>query len=177
MVGVALAVCLLFDREADRAVRQLWAQLEERGIPTLLTHTHGVHVPHVSYAVYRTFDVEAVLAAVGALPVGAPTTLRFDAVGLFRRRRGALVASSTVDLLRRQEAVVAAGESAGADLHRYYRPGLWVPHCSLSTGVHRRDMPAMATAAFDILPLEARATSTALVDSSTGRRWPLPHVV
>ena len=84
-------MCLLFDRDTDRAVRQLWAQLEARGIPTLLTHTHGIHVPHVSYAVYRTFDVEAVLESVAALPPGAPTALRFDAVGLFRRRRGALV--------------------------------------------------------------------------------------
>ena len=174
---MALAVCLLFDRAADRAVRGLWTQLEERGIPTLLTHTHGVHVPHVSYAVYRTFDVEAVLAAVAALPEGPPTTLRFDAMGLFRRRRGALIAASTVDLLRRQEAVVGAGGSTGADLHRYYRPGVWVPHCSLSTGVHRRDMPAMATSAFDILPLEVAVSSAALVDSSTGRRWPLPHLV
>jgi hypothetical protein len=174
---VALAVCLLFDREADHAVRQLWARLEAGGIPTLLTHTHGVHVPHVSYAVYRTFDVDAVLAAVAALPAGAPMSLRFDAVGLFRRRRGALVAASTVDLLRRQEAVVAAGGEAGADLHRYYRPGQWVPHCSLSTGVRRRDMPLMTTAAFDILPLEARVASAALVDSSTGQRWPLPHLL
>lgn len=170
-------MCLLFDREADHAVRQLWAQLEARGIPTLLTHTHGVHVPHVSYAVFRTFDVEAVLAAVAELPEGAPTTLSFDAVGLFRRRRGALIGSSTVDLLRRQEAVVAAGESTGADLHRYYRPGQWVPHCSLSTGVHRRDLPAMTTAAFDILPLRAVVESAALVDSSTGERWSLPHLV
>jgi hypothetical protein len=170
-------VCLLFDRAADRAVRQLWTQLEEGGIPTLLTHTHGVHVPHLSYAVYRTFDVDAVLGAVASLPPACPTTLRFDAVGLFRRRRGALIAASTVDLLRRQEAVVAAGEAAGADLHRYYRPGQWVPHCSLSTGVHRRDMPVMTTAAFDILPLEVKVASAALVDSSTGRQWPLGHLV
>ncbi|HEX5427575.1 MAG TPA: 2'-5' RNA ligase family protein [Pedococcus sp.] len=174
---MALAVCLLFDREADRAVRQLWTRLEAHGIPTLLTHTHGVHVPHVSYAVYRTFDVDAVLGAVSSLPSACPTTLRFDAVGLFRRRRGALIAASTVDLLRRQEAVVAAGQSAGADLHRYYLAGQWVPHCSLSTGVRRRDMPVMTTAAFDILPLEVNVASAALVDSSTGRRWPLPHLV
>jgi hypothetical protein len=131
----------------------------------------------VSYAVYRTFDVQAVLEAVTSLPPACPTTLRFDAVGLFRRRRGALIAASTVDVLRRQEAVVAAGEATGADLHHYYRPGQWVPHCSLSTGVHRRDMPVLTTAAFDILPLEVQVGSAALVDSSTGRQWRLPHLV
>lgn len=174
---MALSVCLLLDPVADRAVRRLWAQLEEHGIPTLLTHTHRQHVPHVSYAVYRTFDVEAVLDHVTALPAGGPVELRFDVVGLFRRRRGALVAASTPELLRRQAAVVEAGCRAGADLHRYYRPGDWVPHCSLSTGVRRDAMGTMATAAFDVLPLEATSRHAALVDSSTGQQWPLPHLV
>jgi hypothetical protein len=174
---MALSVCLLLDPLADRAVRQLWSQLEEHGIPTLLTHTHGRHVPHVSYAVYRTFDVEAVLAQVSALPPGEALQLRFDVLGLFRRRRGALVAASTSDLLRRHAAVVEAGCRAGADLHRYYQPGDWVPHCSLSTGVRRDAMGTMAAAAFDILPLEATARRAALVDSSTGQQWPLPHLV
>ena len=174
---MALAVCLLFDREADRAVRQLWTRLEEHGIPTLLTHTHGVHVPHVATVVYRTFDVHAVLAAVAALPVAVgPTTLHFDAVGL-SAATGCAGRSPDGPPARRQEAVVAAGVAVGADLHRYYRPGEWVPHCSLSTGVRRRDMPVMSTAAFDILPLEATVASAALVDSSTGQRWALPHLV
>ena len=35
----------------------------------------------------------------------------------------------------------------------------------------------MAAAAFDILPLEAIASSCVLIDSSTGQRWPLAHLV
>jgi hypothetical protein len=170
---VALAVCLLFDPVTDRAIRQLWTRLEEEGIPTLLTHTHRRHVPHLSYAVFRTFDVEAVLKAVKDLAPGQPVSLRFDAVGLFRRRRAALIASSTAALLERHRAVVEAGTSTGADLHLHYRPGVWVPHSSLSTGVRRDAMGAMAAAAFDILPLEALADRAALIDSGSGERWPL----
>jgi hypothetical protein len=44
---VALAVCLLFDPDTDRAIRQLWATLEDAGIGTLLSHTHRRHVPHL----------------------------------------------------------------------------------------------------------------------------------
>lgn len=170
---MALAVCLLFDPATDRAVRQLWARLEDDGTPTLITHTHQRHVPHLSYAVFRTFDVESVLKAVASLPEGPPVPLRFDAVGLFRRRRAALIASATPALLERQRAVVEAGTGTGADLHLHYRPGVWVPHCSLSTGVRRASMADMAAAAFDILPLEATADRAALVDSGTGQRWPL----
>lgn len=173
---MALAVCLLFDAATNKALRQLWTRLEEYGVPTLVSHTHGNHVPHLSYAVFRTFDVDAVHDAVDALPGGPPVPLRFDAVGLFRRRRAALIASSTPTLLERQQAVVEAGERTGAELHLHYRPGVWVPHCSLSTGVRREAMAAMAAAAFDILPLEVQADGAALIDSGTGQHWPLAGI-
>ena len=180
---MALAVCLLFDPVTDRAIRQLWARLETYdGVSTLLTlavfvvaialltHTHLNHVPHLSYAVLRTFDVDAVRAAVEDLPGGPALPLRFDAVGVFRRRRAALMPAASASLLARQAAVVEAVVGTGADLHMHYRPDSWIPHCSLATGVRR------AVAAFDILPLQATATQAALVDSSTGQRWPLPHL-
>jgi hypothetical protein len=172
---VALAVCLLFDARGDRAVRQLWARLEGHAIPTLLTHTHRQHVPHLSYAVFRTFVVEQVRDAVAPLPAAEPVTLRFDAVGLFRRRRGAMIAASTPTLLQRQAAVAAAGRATGADLHLHYRPGVWLPHCSLATSVRREAMPLLAAAAFDVMPLEVVADRVALIDSATGEQWPVAH--
>ena len=175
---MALAVCLLFDPVTDRAIRQLWARVEDyEGVTTLLTHTHGNHVPHLSYAVLRTFDVGAVQDAVSALPAGPPLDLRFDAVGVFRRRRAALMPAASVDLLARQAAVVEAVVGTGADLHLHYRPGSWIPHCSLATGVRRATIGDLTVAAFDILPLHATATTAALVDSSTGQRWPLAQLV
>jgi hypothetical protein len=177
MAIMALAVCLLFDPDTARAMRQLWERLEAVGTRTLATHTHGRHVPHLSYAVLRTYDVETVAAAVDALPSAAPLALRFDAVGLFRRGRAALLPSASADLQTRQTAVVRACEGVGAELHHHYRPGSWIPHSSLATRVRREDLGAMATAAFDILPLEAVAQACDLIDSSTGQRWPLTHLV
>jgi hypothetical protein len=174
---VALAVCLLLDPTTDRALRQLWRRLESvDGVSTLLSHTHGRHVPHLSYAVLRTFDVDAVRAAVERLPAGPPLSLRFDAVGLFRRRRAALMPAASVALLERQAAVVDAVTATGADLHLHYRPGAWIPHCSIATGVRRAAVGELSAAAFDILPLHAVADHAALVDSATGERWPLPSI-
>ena len=170
---MALAVCLLFDPDTDRAIRQLWTALEEAGIGTLLSHTHRRHVPHLSYAVLRTFDVEAVASVVADLPAGPAIDLRFDAVGLFPRGRGALLAPATADLLARQQAVVTAVTGTGADLHWHYRPGRWIPHCSLTTGTSQELLPTAAVRAFDIMPLEVRAERAALIDSGTGQRWPL----
>jgi len=50
---VALAVCLVFDRKRERAIRALWDQLESLGVPSLRSHTHR-RVPHLSYAVLRS---------------------------------------------------------------------------------------------------------------------------
>ncbi|HEV7194538.1 MAG TPA: 2'-5' RNA ligase family protein [Pedococcus sp.] len=174
---MALAVCLVFDPQADRAIRQLWDRLESEGVSTLATHTHRHHVPHLSYAVLREFDVTAVRAAVEALPAHEPLRLHFDGVGLFRRGRSVLLPSAGGALQGRQSAVVAACQATGADLHRHYRPGTWIPHTSLATRVRRDDLGTMAAAAFDILPLQAVASECVLIDSSTGRRWPLAHLV
>jgi hypothetical protein len=170
---VALAVCLLFDPDTDRAIRQLWATLEDAGIGTLLSHTHRRHVPHLSYAVLRAFDVDAVASAVGGLPDGPALDLRFDGVALFPRGRGALLPAATPALLARQQAVITAVTGIGADLHWHYRPGRWIPHCSLTTGVSQERLPTAAVRAFDVLPLEGRAVRAALIDSGTGQRWPL----
>src|SRR5260370_35247720 len=45
VITVALAVCLLFDRRSERAIRALWDQLESLGVPSLRPHPHGRHVP------------------------------------------------------------------------------------------------------------------------------------
>ncbi|WP_270886168.1 2'-5' RNA ligase family protein [Pedococcus sp. 5OH_020] len=174
---MALAVCLLFDRRTDEAIRALWERLEALGTRTLATHTHGRHVPHLSYAVLREYDVAAVADSLDRLPCGEPLSLRFDAVALFRRGRAALVPAATEGLQARQAAVVRACEDSGAELHQHYRPGAWIPHSSLATRVRREELAATAAAAFDILPLEARAPACALIDSSTGQRWPLPRLL
>lgn len=170
---MALAVCLLFDPRTERRLVNLWSSLEADGVASLPSHTHGRHVPHLSYAVLRRYDVEAVGAALRWLPGAGPLPLHFDAVGHFRRGRVALVPAVSGELVARQERVVAAVEATGADLHIHYRPGSWVPHCSIATRVRQDQMGQVATRAFDALPIEAMADRAVLIDSSTGRRWSL----
>jgi hypothetical protein len=91
---MALAVCLLFDRRPDRILRGLWDRLEDLGVPTLKSHTHGRHVPHLSLAVLREWDHDKVQKVVEALPGSGPVSLYFDALGTFRRGRGSHTALS-----------------------------------------------------------------------------------
>ena len=49
-----------------------------------------------------------------------------------------------------------------------------MPHVSVATGGSARWLPTIAVTVNDALPLRADATHAALIDSSTGERWPLP---
>jgi hypothetical protein len=163
-----LAVCLLFDRHSERAVRALWDRIEQQGVPSLRSHTHGRHVPHVSYAVLRSWDQTAVTAALEGLGDSSPVELSFDGVGLFRRGRTWLLAGVSADFVARQARVVEAVTATGAELHKHYAPGIWLPHCSLAPRAMLAQLPVVLGAVLDVLPLRARLDRAALVNSATG---------
>ena len=154
-------------------MRALWDRVEDQGVGSLRSHTHGRHVPHVSYAVLRKWDQAAVDDALAGLDGGEPVDLSFDGVGLFRRGRTWLLAGVSADLVGRQERVVEAVTAAGADLHKHYRPGVWLPHCSLAPRATLAQLPGLVAAVMDVLPLRARLDRAALVNSATGEVYPL----
>src|SRR4051812_37262440 len=114
-------------------MRELWARLEDAGVATLATHTHRRHHPHLSYAVLRSWDLTRVQEALGALPVAEPFPMSFHGTLVFPRGRAALAPAVTPDLGWRQSRIVTALEGTGAELHRNYQVGRWVPHVSVAT--------------------------------------------
>ena len=170
---MALAVCLLFDAGGERAIRVLWDQLETLGVPSLRSHTHGRHVPHLSYAVLRSWDHARLTAALSELDAGEPVDVSFDGIGLFRRGRAWLLAGVAADLATRQERDVRAVTAAGAELHKHYVPGRWLPHSSLAPRAPLAQLPILAAAVYDVLPLHAQLNRAALINSATGDLWPL----
>ena len=174
---MALAVCLLFDRRADRLVRDLWRRVEALGVTTLATHTHGRHHPHLSLAVLRRWDLDLVRAALERLPEGDPVTVSCHGSLVFPRGRVALAPSVDEGLVHRQERVVAALEATGADLHRNYAPGRWVPHISVATRAPAARLAAVTNTVNDAVPVVVRLERAALIDSGTGQTWPLPRLL
>jgi 2'-5' RNA ligase len=172
-MGVALAVCLLFDPRTDRLVRELWARLEEKGIRTLESHTHGRHLPHLSYAVLLEWELGQVRAALEDLPDEGGFEVSFQGTVAFPRGRAALAPAVPADVTARQERVAAAVIEAGGLLHRHYAPGRWVPHVSLATRATGTGLAVVVKEVADVLPLTGTVERAALVDSSTGQTWPL----
>ena len=174
---MALAVCLLFDSASDLRVRELWARFEDAGISTLATHTHRRHHPHLSYAVLRSWNLPRVLDELGVLPHEDPFSVTVHGTIAFPRGRAALAPAITPELGMRQSVVVTALETAGAELHRHYRPGQWVPHISVATRVAGPQLSTVVRMISDTVPLVIRIETAVLVDTGTGQTWPLPHLI
>lgn len=167
-------MCLLFDPRGDALVRGLWSRLEEAGVRTLQEHTHRGHHPHLSYAVLLDWRIEDVRAALSELPDGGPFALTCQGAVVFPRGRVALAPAVPASVIARQEAVARALVATGAELHKHYRPGHWVPHVSIATRANGTHLPLVTSAIADTVPLPLHVERAALVDSSTGETWPLP---
>jgi 2'-5' RNA ligase len=173
---MALAVCLLFDARSEALVRGLWSRLEARGVTTLASHTHRRHQPHLSYVVLRSWDLARAQDALTALPAAEPWTMSFHGSLAFPRGRVALAPAVTADTAVRQWRIATALAATGAELHRNYEAGQWVPHVSVATRAQGDKLATVVTAIADVLPLPVRVERAALIDSGTGQSWPLPHI-
>jgi 2'-5' RNA ligase len=165
---MALSVCLLPDETGERAVRRLWHRLEDAGVPTLLSHTHGRHVPHLTLASLSSYDPDALRPALAALAVPGDLDTRVDALGMFRRSRVWLAPAVTSALLERQRSVVGAALRSGAAIHPHYRPGEWLPHLTLAPRLTLAQLPLVAAKVNEVLPLTVVWTRTAVVHTRTG---------
>ena len=84
-----------------------------------------------------------------------------------------MLAGGSADLHAGQERVVEAITATGAELHQHYRPGRWLPHCSVAPRAVLTMLPVLAATVYDVLPLDTRLDRVALVDSATGELWPV----
>ncbi|MDT7753813.1 MAG: hypothetical protein QOD96_7475 [Pseudonocardiales bacterium] len=157
-------------------MRNLWQRLEQQGVPTLQSHTHGLHHPHLSYVVLLQWELDPVRVAVEQLDDHQPFELTFDAVAAFRRGRVSLVPSVPADLVARQHAVVAATRATGAMVHMHYEINRWLPHASLATRASAEQLVRVTATAYDVLPLTATVTRAALIDSANGQFWALRNL-
>ena len=69
--------------------------------------------------------------------------------------------------------MVEAITTTGAELHKHYRPGRWLPHCSVAPRAPLAKLPVLAATIYDVLPLDTRLDRLALIESATGQLWPV----
>lgn len=128
------AVELLFDKETEEYIYGIWDILHRTGLNRYMIESGGK--PHITLAIYDTVNyplfeerVELFLKDMEGFP------LRFSSFGMFPGGRGTVFIAPTVtshllDVHSRFHRVFKDYDGLAWE---YYRPGVWVPHCTVST--------------------------------------------
>ncbi|WP_428966773.1 2'-5' RNA ligase family protein [Micromonospora fluostatini] len=168
------ALELYLDTDATRRIRRLWDALESEGVQSMRSLLAQRHRPHVSLAVAPRLDPAQVAAALDGLVVAAPLRLDFQYAGQFVGRVLWLGAAPTTALLAHHERVHDRLATAGVPVVEHYRPGRWVPHCTLSMRVPNRLLTPAVRRCLEVLPLTAAVTGAAVTDHARDICHPLP---
>jgi hypothetical protein len=107
------------------------------GIPSMATHTHRLHQPHVSLFVAEDLPVDETLAAVGLVPM-RPIPLRIEAVGIFPGGLLYLTPVASSELLEEQSRIKAKVSPLATDPWPYFERGAWTPHITTGWFLKRR---------------------------------------
>jgi 2'-5' RNA ligase len=160
----AFAVVLYFDDFTEHRVRQAWDALDQYGVPSAGATNEPDYRPHITLAIVNTpYPEQAAarlrlpLANVSGLPVS------MTALGFFLTNRAPayLAVAPTTALLQLHDQVHSA--LGAMDTWSYYRPGNWMPHCTLAMDVVCQTTVAEALGE-TALPIHATVGSAHMVE-------------
>jgi hypothetical protein len=170
---MAQGIVLLLDDDADAAVRACWRSLEEAGIPSLVTHTHGKHVPHISLVVSELIEIGEWLAVLReGWFAGPPVSVRLGPVGTFPDGGWIFLDVEGLDRSAHARLVASLG-AAVSDPWEHYLPDMWVPHCTLAGGLDAGQVAEAEALLGNAGLIAATVESAAVIDSRTGAALPL----
>jgi 2'-5' RNA ligase len=167
---MAQALEFWFDDAADAAVRKLWRRLDEAGVPSLATRTHGRHRPHVTFALQGAIPPRTRDALREDLRLLSIPSLWLSTLAAFSASEPVLMLAAVVDteLLAVHSAVHDVLAKKVKQPQAYYLPGSWVPHCTLAQGLEPAQVAAGFAALYPVQPIKARVSGIAIVDTHTG---------
>jgi len=130
------AVQLLLDTRAADSIRGVWEALRDAGVSSAMLDLGSR--PHVTLAVYEDLEIEPFETQVKAFFAGETSIdVPLSGVGTFHGDEGVLYCSPVVTpkLLALHEHFHKRFDHLGEGAWAYYRPGSWVPHCTLAIHV------------------------------------------
>jgi 2'-5' RNA ligase len=144
---VVHSVELLFDRDADAAIRSIWDDLTEAGVRSQAAHRSPSNRPHATLAVAESMD-ESVNDALRPVLRLLPLDCIIGAPMLFGRRDFTLVrlvvpSATLLSLHAEVQSVCEPHMPTGPLPHS--QPGQWTPHVTLARRVAADQLkPALA---------------------------------
>ena len=161
------SIHLFFDTRTESAIYSVWQELAESGAAPYFYQS--ANRPHLTLSIYNTLDLPQArqrLSELATRLTAVPVSFQYhgffsgDAPTIFL---GPLV---TTTLLELQEDVCWQLDDLGElPAFDHYRPGHWVPHCSLAFRYDgARFLEAMYIAQRLILPLEGEICEIGLTE-------------
>jgi 2'-5' RNA ligase len=167
-MNFAIELCL--DEHADARIREIWERIERAGLPSRLLE-YG-HAPHVSLGVCAELDAKAFAKRLAEFAAREPRLhATLVSLGTFSNRQGVVFLGlintrELLDLHARFDAIFAP---VVRDPWEYYRPGRWVPHCTLTTALDPSQVAAALRVCAEVpLPIQATLESVAIVENPEG---------
>ena len=154
---------LALDPETAAVVQRVWRELADAGIEYMAAS--GAR-PHVTLGIWEALDHEGAEAELKRFATETPpVSLTLASVGLFPGVAVFLAPTVTAELLELHAGFHRRFGDLGRASWDHYRPGIWVPHCTLAMELPPdRFSEALAIAARMPLPLEARLIEVGIVE-------------
>jgi hypothetical protein len=163
-------VVLWPDQTSSQTIRDLWNLLADHGVPSMASHTHRLHQPHVSLIVAEHLPVRAALDAVGPVPP-RPIRLLIEAAGVFPGGFLYLAVVPSAELLDEQRRVHEAVRSLAIEPWPHFEPGIWTPHITTGWALTDEQVAEALPLVLDCLPIEGSLDTGGVEDGGTGERW------
>ena len=123
-------------RDSAARVVKVWESLAREGINTVMLDVGAQ--PHISLAVFEDLDPKALGADLSRFAeVTRPLSLDLAFAGTFPTTEGVVFLAPVVtqELLEVHRRFHSLQRDRGVDCVAYYRPGRWVPHCTVAIDV------------------------------------------
>lgn len=134
---MSFAISIKSENQSGNVIRDLWAKA------ALLEQTPSMeslhYPPHITFAIYEDADVSELAQSVDAAFSGLDCfEIRFESIGYFDTPNSVVLWAAPKATDRLMVAHSAVHSAIDPSLCRpTYRPGTWVPHCSLATSIDR----------------------------------------
>lgn len=146
------AVELLFDEEGEARVRRIWEALKAAGLGAYMVESGSI--PHITLAVCDSLSTSDTgnLSRIAEIRFckrlgefaarWAPFAVNFGSVGAFPQSGTVFLAPiPSEDLLMIHRHFHCSFDDFEANGWKYYKPSLWVPHCTLSANAEDSAVP------------------------------------
>lgn len=164
------AIELCFDEQTDARIREIWERIEQAGLPSRLLQFG--HTPHVSLGVCGELDSAAFAGKLHEFAAREPKLhATLASLSTFSNREGVVFLGlvNTPELLAMHARFDALFAACARDPWEYYRPGRWVPHCTLTTALDREQVASALRVCLEVtLPIQATFESVAIVENPDG---------